>query len=289
MYLLNEMLMMIPVVVYVGLRLRSLRSGRTGKNVFTLAYILLLPAFPIAEGLAHGAAAGRVRALIGILSDTLPYLLYLILIVVLSDLVIGLLRLLNILSKPTLLRSGFRTTRFWGLLIVPVLIVAAGILNFAHLSISRYRIEVPRRAATVAGLRIVFASDFHLGSITSPRFLPQFVEAVNALAPDLILIGGDVLEGDRPGEGAEAFAAQFRRLRASTGTMESRAIMKDSEERTATPSSPGPGSPCSGTRSKKSTGSSTWPAATTRAAPVRARPGGKRSPRSWPRRRATCP
>jgi uncharacterized protein len=217
MYLLNEMLMMTPVVVYVGLRLRSLRSGRTGKNIFTLAYILLLPAFPIAEGLGHGAAAGRARFLIAILSDALPYLLYLILIVVLADLVIGLLRLLKILSRPTLLRPGVRTARFWGLLIVPALIVAAGILNFAHLSVSRYRIAVPRRTATVEGLRIVFASDFHLGTMTSPRFLPRFVEAVNALAPDLILIGGDMLEGDRPDEGAEAFAAQFRRLRAKYG------------------------------------------------------------------------
>lgn len=217
MYLLNEMLLMTPVVLYAGLRLGSLLRGKAGRIVFALFYIFLLPAFPLAEGLAHGHGPGWTTLLITAGYDALPYLMYLVLTVVLADLVIGLLRLAGLLSAETLRRPRVRIARFWGLLIVPALIVAVGILNFAHLSISRYRIEVPRRSSSAERLRIVFASDFHLGAVTSPRFLPRFVEAVNALAPDLILIGGDMLEGDRPDEGAEAFAAQFRRLRAKSG------------------------------------------------------------------------
>lgn len=217
MYLLNEMLLMTPIVLYSGLRMgRLLRSG-AARIVFALFYIMLLPAFPLAERLAHGRAGGWSSALITIGYDALPYLMYLVLTVVLTDLVIGLLRLTRLLPAGTLRRPRVRTIQFWSLLLFPAFVVGAGILNFDRLSVSRYAIEVPARSSAARSLRIVFASDFHLGSATSPRFLPRFVESVNALEPDLILIGGDMLEGDRPGEGSDQFAAQFRRLRAKVG------------------------------------------------------------------------
>ena len=217
MYLLNEMLLMTPVVLYVGLRLGSLVRGKGGRIVFALFFLGLLPAFPLAEGLARGRGPGRITLWIAAGYDALPYLMYLAITVVLADLLIGLLRLAGGLSAETLRRPRIRMIRFWAMLLVPVIIVAAGILNFNHLTVSRYAIDVPRRSSTAGRLRIVFASDFHLGPLTSLRFLPRFVETVNALEPDLILIGGDVLDADRSGRGAEIFAAPLRRLRARYG------------------------------------------------------------------------
>jgi len=63
MYLLNEMLLMTPVVLYVGLRLGSLVRGKGGRIVFALFFLGLLPAFPLAEGLARGRGPGRINAL----------------------------------------------------------------------------------------------------------------------------------------------------------------------------------------------------------------------------------
>ena len=217
MYLLNEMLLMTPVVLYAGLRLGRLLRSTAARIFFALFYILLLPAFPLAERLAHGRGGGWSSALITLGYDALPYLMYLLLTVILADLLTGLLRLTGLLSAETLRLPGGRRIRFWVQLLFPALIVGAGILNFNHLSVSRYAIEVPGRSATARTLRIVFASDFHLGAATSPRFLPRFVEKVNALDPDLILIGGDMIEGDRPGEGSDDFAAPFRRLKARWG------------------------------------------------------------------------
>jgi predicted MPP superfamily phosphohydrolase len=227
-YLLNEMLLMTPVILYVGLRLGALLRSRGARLAFGLFYILLLPAFPLAERLAHGAA-GRWSSLgITLGYDALPYLMYLVLTVVAADVLTALLRLTGLVKAETLRAPKVRRIRFGALLLFPALVVFAGILNFARLSVSRYTVEVPRRvapaaeagpsaAASPARLRLVFASDFHLGGATSPRFLPRFVEAVNALEPDLVLLGGDMLEGDREGEGTGEFAAQFRRLKARHG------------------------------------------------------------------------
>ncbi len=217
MYFLNEMLLTMPLVVYTGLRMGAFIRGKSGRVVFAVFYLLLVAAFPSAERLAHGNGPGWTTDLITAGYDALPYLMYLVMTVVLTDLLLGLFRLLGIPAPGTLRRPRIRAIRFWGMLLVPALIVAAGILNFNHLSISRYAIEVPRRSSTSERVRIVFASDFHLGAATSPRFLPRFVATVNALEPDLILIGGDVLEADRRDEGSDIFAAQFRRLRARYG------------------------------------------------------------------------
>ena len=121
MYLLNEMLLMTPAVLYTGLRLGSLLRGKAGRILFGLSYLLLLPAFPLAEGLAHRNGADWTTLLITAGYDALPYLMYLVLTVVLTDLVIGLLRLTGLLSAEAIRRPRVRAIRFWSMLLVPAL------------------------------------------------------------------------------------------------------------------------------------------------------------------------
>lgn len=48
-----------------------------------------------------------------------------------------------------------------------------------------------------APLRIVLASDFHIGPYKRERFIEQLIYSINNLRPDLILLPGDFLEGER--------------------------------------------------------------------------------------------
>jgi predicted MPP superfamily phosphohydrolase len=102
-------------------------------------------------------------------------------------------------------------------LILPVAVVVAGVVNYHTLRVRPYQLEVPRRSSESRQLTVVFAADFHLGNLTADRFLEKFVAKVNALNPDLVLIGGDVLEGHRAEEGTEKFAPPFRELRSKYG------------------------------------------------------------------------
>ena len=47
--------------------------------------------------------------------------------------------------------------------------------------------------------------------------MERFVEKVSTASPDIVLIGGDVLEGDRQGEKLDEFETQFRRLKPKYG------------------------------------------------------------------------
>ena len=45
------------------------------------------------------------------------------------------------------------------------------------------------------GMKIVFLTDLHIDRMRDPQWLVQLVEKVNSLSPDLILLGGDLLDG----------------------------------------------------------------------------------------------
>jgi len=78
-------------------------------------------------------------------------------------------------------------------------------------------IDVPRKSSRIKQLRIVFVADIHLNAITADDFLRRLVSKINAANPDIVLVGGDVLEGDRPDEVTSGYEAQFRQIRSRYG------------------------------------------------------------------------
>jgi len=217
MYLLNELLLSIPLVLYAAFRIWKLFSRPLYKAIFTAVFALVVLGFPVSEILSHRSSAAWTRTLMRVGYDMLPLLLYVVLIVILSDLMIGFLRLLKVLSRDAVRKPGFRKARLAFYLIAPIVIVLAGIWNFGHLRYHNYAIEIPRRSSEITRLKIAFASDFHLGEQTGEGFMSRFVDKINALDADIVLIGGDVLEGDRRDEALTKFETEFRRIKAKYG------------------------------------------------------------------------
>jgi uncharacterized protein len=217
MFLMSELIALSPLAVYTYIRVLRLFSKSIARILFSAGFVLILAGYPIAETLSHRGAAGWTKGVMIAGYDALPLLLYLILTVVLCDLAIGAARLLKILSRETVRSPRFRRARLAAALIVPVLVVAAGIANYRHLRIREFTVEVPRRSSSLSELTIAFASDFHLGVITEDAFMEKFVATVNAAAPDIVLIGGDVLEGHGRDGDTGKFEAPFRRLRSKYG------------------------------------------------------------------------
>ncbi len=203
------------LLIYVQLVRRAPTRGL--KAAFTVFYLLLAGAFPLAERLSHQTLKGLALQLLKVSDYALPYLLYLAMSVLALDLLLA-LNALRVKSGKALAKNrSFRTASFWVILAIPLAVVLYGSLNYGRITVNTYHISVPRRSAAVDRVRIALAADFHLRAETSPSFLPRFVAKINELAPDIVLIPGDIFEGDRPDEATAEFVRQFRRLRVKYG------------------------------------------------------------------------
>ena len=93
------------------------------------------------------------------------------------------------------------------LLLSTLLLASCAPLRYAGVNrVRNYAISSPDVPESFNGYRIAFASDFHLKSKFKERQLHGTVKALQAIAPDLLLLGGDYQEG------CEYVAPLFREL-----------------------------------------------------------------------------
>jgi len=217
MFLLDVLLLLSPLAIYTYIRVRQQIATRLWKWVWTSVSVLVALGYPLAETLSHSSAGAWAKPAMIIGYCSLPFLLYLVLAVLASDAIVGILRLARVMSAATTGTGRFRSLRLAVWLVVPVVIVAVGLVNHQRLQIRKYAIEVPRKSSPITQLRIVFVSDIHLNAITADNLMERMVTKINSAKPDIVLIGGDVLEGDRPDEETSGHEAQFRRIHAKYG------------------------------------------------------------------------
>jgi predicted MPP superfamily phosphohydrolase len=101
--------------------------------------------------------------------------------------------------------AGIGTLFFFGYIVGPRALTTTGL-----------RVAIPDLPAPFDGFRIVHLSDIHIGPYLDREELAAHVERVNALAPDLICITGDLV--DRPETCAEGFPV-LAGLRARHGVL----------------------------------------------------------------------
>jgi predicted MPP superfamily phosphohydrolase len=80
--------------------------------------------------------------------------------------------------------------------------VAAGVVGAyavhrarARLEVTEVKVALPRLPLAAAGTTIVQITDLHVGATISRAFVEQVVAQTNALAPDLVAITGDLVDG----------------------------------------------------------------------------------------------
>lgn len=107
------------------------------------------------------------------------------------------------------------------ILIVAVVIAAMGLvwafgIEPNLLQTVRYKIRHPE----LGGLRVVFASDFHIAPGHEKR-LRKIVREINKQQPDLILLGGDFVKGHKAAFSLpiEKIAAELAKLKAPQGVV----------------------------------------------------------------------
>ncbi len=113
--------------------------------------------------------------------------------------------------------TGFKVSGLSAVLILPILVVIAGVINFNTIRTSEYQIDVPGKSAKIDHLKIAFVADFHLNKGMDAQFVERFAAKIAAIQPDLMIFGGDIVEGHRDDGNLSLFAKIIRGISAKYG------------------------------------------------------------------------
>jgi uncharacterized protein len=187
------------------------------QRIFSFIYLLLVCAYPFVELLSHVGQMRFLKYILLVGYYSLPFILYLLLFTALADLFLLLNRFLKIVPVPFIHSRKIAFGALAVLLAGSTGIIILGRIHFKNIKVNEYQVEIPAQSAKIDHLRIALAADFHISDVTEPRLIEKIISKINSTHPDIILLAGDLLEGDRKDFDVSGYAAMFRQLRAKYG------------------------------------------------------------------------
>ena len=198
--------------VYLFVRIWQLFIPKEYRLLYVFLYAVLFSIYPASNLFDERDAGLTVHILTGAANYLLPFFLYLFLFVLIADLLLLINLLLKIVPDEKKRRRSFRGRMLLLIICLSLTVVVAGVINFNTIRTSEYQITIPGRSSQLGRMRIAFVSDFHLEEGTPVRFVERFVKEVEAINPDLMLYGGDIVEGDEEDENMERFERLLRSI-----------------------------------------------------------------------------
>ncbi len=107
-----------------------------------------------------------------------------------------------------------RTAAFIAGMLLSILALYQG---FRAPIIRDYEIRLPKLPPQYDGQVLVAVSDLHIGTFLDEKWLEARVKQVNGLHPDVVVLLGDLFEGDSPGERKKSMMHLFHDISAPLG------------------------------------------------------------------------
>ena len=154
------------------------------------------------------------RVMYNVGNSTLFILLYLFMLFLALDVVALVLHFV----RPSLgedMRMGFLRDSLPGTVcVLGFMVVLFTYANLHYLNKVRVPMEIDTRGKVTRPLKLVLMSDLHLGYHNGRQEFAKWVDMINGEQPDLVLIGGDIIDISVRPLIEEGVAEEFRRLKA---------------------------------------------------------------------------
>jgi predicted MPP superfamily phosphohydrolase len=124
----------------------------------------------------------------------MAFMLYGFLFLFLSDIISLVLRISGVLNSGNIVY--FKKWSFITMLVISFVLIAGGFINALIPRVKNYNITISKSAGDLRDLRIAAVSDIHLGSIIRKRSMKKLSEILKKLEPDLVLLLGDIVDGE---------------------------------------------------------------------------------------------
>ena len=197
--------------------LQALPAQGWPRALFLVLIITLASAYPLGRWLEStiNPRAGSLLVHIG------AYYTAAMMFALFTLLAIDLVRLANRIVPflPVAWRGGHSQNSlgvFWLVTSFIALTTLAGAINARHIRVRHLPLEIAKQTP-LETMRIVLATDIHLGTLIHNSRLQEIVTLINAQTPDLILFGGDLFDEDVLSLSRQNMAELLRQLEAPYG------------------------------------------------------------------------
>jgi len=165
----------------------------TWKKAYMISFWLIVSSFIIGEILEHTHSSLLSEWIYRVGAFWLAFMLYFALTILLFDII----RLFNHffhflpeITQALRFKLGLITVAFVSL------VVLAGHINALNTRVREISLTIPRRVNGIPEMKILMASDIHLGALIGENREERLVRIINNQKPDLVLLCGDLVDGD---------------------------------------------------------------------------------------------
>ncbi|MDO8927639.1 MAG: metallophosphoesterase [Bacteroidota bacterium] len=163
------------------------------RRTFIVVFWTLVPMFIIGSVLERTFSSAFSEWVYRIGSFWLAFMLYFAMAAVLIDLV----RIFNYFFHFLPTFSAIMKLRL-GLIVVSLvsIIVIAGHINALWINVKEIPLTIHKKVSGASEIKILLASDIHLGALIGERREMRFLEIVREQKPDIVLLAGDLVDGE---------------------------------------------------------------------------------------------
>jgi predicted MPP superfamily phosphohydrolase len=183
----------------------------------------------------------RTRQMSGVWYDTVGYIvLAAVLYGSLLLLAVDVLRLAGWACRirPDFIYRNYRRSKavlFGAVCTLLAAILLYGYCNSHFPRVTRLTVPVDKTAGSLSSLRIAVASDVHLGNVYGRKTLERMIDTINAQHPDIVLLPGDIFDGNPETVIKNGWGTEFDRLKTKYGVYfvnGNHERLRDGEEKT---------------------------------------------------------
>jgi uncharacterized protein len=110
---------------------------------------------------------------------------------------------------------AYHTT--WITVIGTILTIVFGYINARTPTVRYHELEIKKRNYFASKLRMVIATDIHIGATNGVSHIKRIVKKINTLSPDVILLPGDIVDGELEPVIRRDIGSYLRKLEAPHG------------------------------------------------------------------------
>jgi uncharacterized protein len=203
--------------IYVFFRIMYLFISKGYRLWYMFIYMALVAIYPLSESFGQMGQTVFFQTLSSASDYVVVFFLYLFLALICVDLFLLSNRLFRFISPEKRRGFSFRFYTLSTMILFSVIVVIGGAINLNTIRVSNYTVEVPRRNSKIDHLRVAFVADLHIQQNSKLSYTEQFVKKINTLKPDILLYGGDIVEGNNQNNSTEAIESALNSIHTKYG------------------------------------------------------------------------